>query len=101
MCGPAGMMMGQRGRQVSLKPPGTLPSQDPNAPAEGPMPRPIVDSGVLMAGGIMPGWENSQSTDAEKRKVLWEIINKPGYDPSTVREAQKQWIQMQQKLPPA
>ncbi len=54
-----------------------------------------------MAGGVMPGWENSQSTDAEKRKVLWEIINKPGYDPSTVREAQKQWIQMQQKLPPA
>jgi hypothetical protein len=35
------------------------------------------------------------SSDRERRKVLWEIINTPGYDPNTVREAQRLWIQMQ------
>jgi len=31
----------------------------------------------------------------EHRKVLWEIINTPGYDPNTKREAQRMWIEMQ------
>ena len=48
-----------------------------------------------MAMGIAPGWEGMQSTDAEKRKELWRIINTPGYDPATVKEAQRMWIEMQ------
>ena len=33
--------------------------------------------------------------ERERRKVVWEIINKPGYDPNTKREAQRLWIEMQ------
>ena len=35
------------------------------------------------------------SDERERRKTLWEIINKPGYDPATKREAQRLWIEMQ------
>ncbi len=40
------------------------------------------------------------STDAERRKVLQEIINTPGYDPASVIEAQRQWLRMEQGLSP-
>ena len=40
------------------------------------------------------------STDAERRQVLQEIINTPGYDPDSVREAQRQWLRMEQGLSP-
>ena len=32
--------------------------------------------------------------ELERRKALRDIIDKPGYDPATVLEAQKQWIQL-------
>ena len=37
--------------------------------------------------------------DPELRKNLMEIINTPGYDPDSVREAQRQIIRMNQGLP--
>tara|TARA_A100001391_G_scaffold193033_1_gene167827 strand:+ start:412 stop:804 length:393 start_codon:yes stop_codon:yes gene_type:complete len=37
--------------------------------------------------------------DPELRKTLMEIINTPGYDPDSVREAQRQIIRMNQGLP--
>ena len=37
--------------------------------------------------------------DPELRKNLLEIINTPGYDPDSVREAQRQIIRMNQGLP--
>ena len=37
--------------------------------------------------------------DSELRKTLMEIINKPGYDPASVREAQRQINRMNQGLP--
>ena len=37
--------------------------------------------------------------DPELIKTLQEIINTPGYDPDSVREAQRQIIQMNQGLP--
>ncbi len=40
------------------------------------------------------------STDAERRQVLQEIINTPGYDPASVREAQRQWLRLEQGLQP-
>tara|TARA_B100001250_G_scaffold384828_1_gene380033 strand:- start:151 stop:558 length:408 start_codon:yes stop_codon:yes gene_type:complete len=40
------------------------------------------------------------STDAERRQVLQEIINTPGYDPDSVREAQRQWLRMERGLSP-
>jgi len=54
--------------------------------------------GQELAMGIDPGYEMTQSTDAEKRKVLREIIDTPGYDPDTKRQAQKQYIEMQKRL---
>jgi len=54
-----------------------------------------AETGNSLAMGIAPGWEGSQSTDAEKRRELYRIINTPGYDPATVRDAQRMWIQMQ------
>jgi hypothetical protein len=37
--------------------------------------------------------------DPEIRKTIMEIINTPGYDPASVREAQRQLIRMNQGLP--
>ena len=37
--------------------------------------------------------------DAYLRKTIMEIINTPGYDPDTVREAQRQLLRMNQGLP--
>ena len=37
--------------------------------------------------------------DPELIKTLQEIINTPGYDPDSVREAQRQMIQINQGLP--
>ena len=37
--------------------------------------------------------------DPELRKTLMEIINTPGYDPDSVKEAQRQIIRMNQGLP--
>ena len=37
--------------------------------------------------------------DPELRKNLMEIINTPGYDPESVKEAQRQLRQMQLGLP--
>lgn len=52
--------------------------------------------------GIMPGWEGSQSSWAEKRKVLREILSDPGY-PKDVRDrALQEWQQLYNNpLPPA
>ena len=36
--------------------------------------------------------------DIEHRKVLFEILNKPGYDKETKMEAQRMWIQMQKRI---
>ena len=49
-----------------------------------------------IAGGIPPGGMMGFTEDElYRRKALQDIINTPGYDPATVREAQRQWIQMQ------
>ena len=37
--------------------------------------------------------------DPYLRKTIMEIINTPGYDPASVREAQRQLIRMNQGLP--
>ena len=37
--------------------------------------------------------------DPEYRKNVMEIINTPGYDPASVREAQRQLMMMNQGLP--
>ena len=37
--------------------------------------------------------------DPELIKYLMELINTPGYDPDSVREAQRQIIRMNQGLP--
>ena len=36
--------------------------------------------------------------ELQRRKTLSDIINKPGYDPASVREAQRQLIRMNQGL---
>lgn len=49
-----------------------------------------------IAGGIPPGGMMGFTEDElYRRKALQDIINTPGYDRDTVREAQRQWIQMQ------
>ena len=35
--------------------------------------------------------------ELERRIVLQEIINTVGYDPETVKEAQRQWIRLQMR----
>ena len=35
--------------------------------------------------------------ELERRIVLQEIINTVGYDPETVKEAQRQWIRLQSR----
>jgi len=76
----------------------------PQAPGGGNKAMPVDTSkieagkGQELAMGIDPGYEMTQSTDAEKRKVLREIIDTPGYDPETKRQAQKQFIEMQKRL---
>ena len=37
--------------------------------------------------------------DPELIKNLYEIINTPGYDPDSVREAQRQMLRIRQGLP--
>jgi len=52
MCGPAGMMMGQKPKQVSFNPPADRIGEDPNLPSKPPEGRPITDQGPLMGLGL-------------------------------------------------
>ena len=52
----------------------------------------------FLGGGDMTAMHDYQK-DPELRKNLMEIINTPGYDPDSVREAQRQIIRMNQGLP--
>ena len=50
----------------------------------------------MKIAGIPPGGLMGFTEDElHRRKALQDIINTPGYDPATVREAQREWIQMQ------
>ena len=57
----------------------------------------------FMGGSEQPPTEflamHDYQKDPELRKNLMEIINTPGYDPDSVREAQRQIIRMNQGLP--
>ena len=52
----------------------------------------------FLGGNQMMAMHDYQK-DPELRKNLMEIINTPGYDPDSVREAQRQIIRMNQGLP--
>ena len=52
----------------------------------------------FLGGNQMMAMHDYQK-DPELRKTLMEIINTPGYDPDSVREAQRQIIRMNQGLP--
>lgn len=51
-----------------------------------------------IGGGTMVAMHDYQK-DPYLRKTILEIINTPGYDPDTVREAQRQLLRMNQGLP--
>ena len=51
-----------------------------------------------IGGGTMVAMHDYQK-DPYLRKTILEIINTPGYDPASVREAQRQLLRMNQGLP--
>ena len=53
---------------------------------------------VEFMGGPQMGMHDYQK-DPELKKTLQEIINTPGYDPDSVREAQRQMIRINAGLP--
>ena len=53
---------------------------------------------VEFMGGPQIGMHDYQK-DPELIKTLQEIINTPGYDPDSVREAQRQMLRIRQGLP--
>ena len=53
---------------------------------------------VEFMGGSQIGMHDYQK-DPELIKTLQEIINTPGYDPDSVREAQRQMLRIRQGLP--
>ena len=53
---------------------------------------------VEFMGGPQMGMHDYQK-DPELIKTLQEIINTPGYDPDSVREAQRQMLRIRQGLP--
>ena len=52
----------------------------------------------FLGGGDMTAMHDYQK-DPELMKTLQEIINTPGYDPDSVREAQRQMLRIRQGLP--
>ena len=52
---------------------------------------------VEFMGG--PKMAHDYDEDPYLRKTIMEIINTPGYDPASVREAQRQLLRMNQGLP--
>ena len=52
----------------------------------------------FLEGGAMTAMHDYQK-DPELIKTLQEIINTPGYDPDSVREAQRQMLRIRQGLP--
>ena len=58
-----------------------------------------LNLGIDFKGGTLIEVSTKNSNISELRKTLMEIIKKPGYDPASVREAQRQINRMNQCLP--
>ena len=56
-------------------------------------------TGINKGDTKVAGMFGYSDDELQRRKTLSDIINKPGYDPATVREAQRQLLRMNQGLP--
>ena len=55
---------------------------------------------LLQSGQRLPQAANPfglSDDEIQRRRALRDIIDKPGYDPASVTEAQKQWIELMQQ----
>ena len=57
-------------------------------------------SGINKGDTKVAGMFGYSDDELQRRKVLSDIINKPGYDPKSVTEAQRQLLRLNQGLSP-